>query len=256
MSAAQSSFVWYELMTTDVASAKAFYSTVVGWMTQDMPMPGMTYTLLQAGSESVGGIMPVPGDALAGGLKPTWIGYLYADNVDSATAKVTALGGAVHHAPTDIPSVGRFSVVSDPQGAMFHLFKPTTPSGERTRSDVPGHVGWHELHTTDRPAAFEFYNALFGWLKAEPVDMGPMGIYQLFTVNGAAIGGLFNSPDAEHRPFWLYYFTVEDIDAASLRVIQAGGRVTQEVHQVPGGLWILRATDRQGAGFALLGPRK
>ena len=38
-------FVWYELMTTDMEAAKAFYADVVGWGTQDASMPGMPYTL-------------------------------------------------------------------------------------------------------------------------------------------------------------------------------------------------------------------
>jgi uncharacterized protein len=251
----QSSFVWYELMTTNVASAKDFYSQVVGWTTQDMPMPGMTYTILQAGSAGVAGMMPMPENALAGGLRPLWIGYVYADDVDAASAKVTSRGGTVHRAPADIPGVGRFSVVTDPQGALFQLFKPT-PTEQRTPADGPGHIGWRELHTTDWPRAFDFYHALCGWEKGDPVNMGPMGTYQLFTVGGAATGALFNSPAASNHPFWLYYFQVDDIDAAARRVAQSGGRVTHDVHQVPGGQWILQAADREGAAFALLGPRK
>ena len=255
MPISQSAFVWYELMTTDIPGAKAFYSNVVGWNTQDMPMPDMTYTILQVGSEGIGGMMPLPKEALAGGLKPGWTSYVYAADVDASAAKLSRLGGTVHRAPTDIPGVGRFSVVSDPQGAMFQLFKPGQP-GERNPSDAPGHIGWHELHTTDWPKAFAFYTEMFGWLKGDSVDMGPMGTYQLFTLKGAAVGAMFNSPAATTRCFWLYYFNVDDIDAAALRLTQAGGTVMQGPHQVPGGRWIVQATDPQGAWFALLGPRK
>ena len=63
MSAFKGRFVWYELMTTDTEAAKAFYSKVVGWTTQDVPMPGMTYTLLKAGEAQIAGLMPIPPDA-------------------------------------------------------------------------------------------------------------------------------------------------------------------------------------------------
>lgn len=164
------------------------------------------------------------------------------------------LGGKVCHAPTDIPDIGRFAMVADPQGAAFYLFKPSR-SGERIPAKGPGQIGWHELHTSDWPKAFEFYNTMFGWLKGEGVDMGPLGTYQLFTINGAAVGGMINSPAATVHPFWLYYFTVDDIDAAAARIGESGGKVMQEPHQVPGGDWILQATDPQGAWFALVASR-
>jgi predicted enzyme related to lactoylglutathione lyase len=255
MTAAKSSFVWYELMTTDVAAAKTFYGKVVGWNTQDMPMPDMTYTILQMGTEGVGGMMPLPKEAAASGLKPCWVSYIYADDVDEASSQLTCLGGTVHRAPSDIPGVGRFSVVSDPQGAMFQLFKPGQP-GERTPSEAPGQIGWHELHTTDWPKAFDFYKAMFGWTKGDAIDMGGMGTYQLFTIKDAAVGAMFNSPAAKSQPFWLYYFNVDDIDSATSRLTDAGGKVMQGPMAVPGGRWIVQATDPQGAGFALLGPRK
>jgi predicted enzyme related to lactoylglutathione lyase len=255
MAGAQSSFVWYELMTSDVAAAKAFYTNVVGWSTQDMPMPGMTYTLLRSGDTQVGGMMPLPKEACDAGMKPCWVSYLEADDVDGAAAKVQSLGGKIYRAPADIPNVGRFAVVADPQGASFNLFKPSQP-GRRNVSSEPGHIGWHELHTNDSPQALDFYNAMFGWLKGDGMDMGPMGTYQLFTIGAAAVGAMFNSPAAQARPFWLYYFNVGDIDAAAKRVSDGGGKIMFGPQQVPGGGWIVQASDPQGAAFALLGSKK
>jgi len=255
MTSAQCSFVWYELMTSDVAAAKAFYAMVVGWDTQDVPMPGMTYTLLRAGGTQVGGMMALPETACAAGMKPCWAGYIGVDDADSAASKVQRLGGKILKAPTDIPNVGRFAVASDPQGASFNLFKPAQP-GQRVVSSEPGHIGWHELHTSDWPKAFDFYGPMFGWLKGDAVDMGAMGTYQLFTVGGTPLGGMFNSPAAEHGRFWLFYFVVHDIDAAGTRITDSGGKIMQGPQQVPGGGWIIQAADPQGAAFALLGSRK
>ena len=122
---------------------------------------------------------------------------------------------------------------------------------------TPGYVGWHELCATDWQKAFEFYAAMFGWQKGEPVDMGEMGIYQLFTTAGGSmpIGGMFNKPPSMPMPFWLFYFNVDDIDAALTRVQSGGGKLLNGPMQVPGGDWIVQCLDPQGAMFALLGKR-
>ncbi len=255
MAGTESAFVWYELMTTDVAAAKAFYVKVVGWNTLDMPMPGMSYTVLEAGKAGMGGIMPMPREVCDAGMNPFWVGYIFAADVDGAANKLKQLGGKVLREPADIPTVGRFAVVADPQGAVFHLFKPQ-PTAERPPRIGPGHVGWHELHTTDWPRAFDFYHSLFGWPKGDSIDMGAMGTYQLFTIDGVAVGAMMNSPAATAHRFWLYYFNVGDIDAASARVTGAGGKVMHGPMEVPGSRWILQATDPQGAWFALLGSRE
>lgn len=251
----QSSFVWCELMTTDVAAAKAFYADVVGWNIHDVPMPGMTYTLLSLGDTQIAGLMALPKEACDAGMRPAWVGYMGVGDVDAAAAKVQQLGGNILGPPVDIPGVGRFAMITDPQGAPFNLFKPAS-AGERVVSNEPGYVGWHELHTNDWPKAFDFYAKLFGWLKGESFDMGPMGTYQIFKIGGLAIGGMFNSPGAQAARFWLYYFNVGDIDAAAKRVADGGGKIAHGPNQVPGGSWILQAVDPQGAAFALLGSRK
>jgi len=254
MTSAQNPFVWYEFMSSDVAAAKAFYGKVVGWKFEDVPVSGMTYSILRAGERQIGGMMPIPQHLRDAGLKPCWAAHVGVNDVDAAVAKVRQLGGKVHREPTDIPNVGRFAAASDRQGAHFLMFKPSQP-GERTFSRTPGDVGWHELHTTDWANAFEFYSAMFGWTKGDPFDMGPMGIYQLFKIGGVPVGGMFNSPAAQARCFWLYYFNVEDIGAAAGRISDNGGKIMHGPQEVPGGGWIVQATDTQGAAFALFAPR-
>jgi len=255
MTDSQGSFVWYEYMCTDVAAAKSYYGKVVGWGTQDVPVSGMTYTLLKTAERQIGGMMAMPQHLCDAGMKPCWTAHVGVDDVDAAVAKLKKLDGQVHRAPTDIPDVGRFAAVADRQGANFLMFKPNQP-GQRAASRGPGDVGWHELHTRDWADAFKFYSAMFGWLKGDAVDMGPMGTYQVFTVAGAPTGGMFNSPAAQSGSFWLYYFNVGDIDAAAGRVGANGGKIMHGPVQVPGGGWIVQASDPQGAAFALLGSRK
>jgi uncharacterized protein len=260
MATPQGAFVWYELMTSDPAAATAFYSRVVGWTAADSGMPGMSYTLVSAGPAPVGGIMAIPEEARAMGAVSAWEGYLAVADVDAAAARIAAAGGRICHPPQDIPGVGRFAAMADPQGASFMIFRGT-PGDEppATVPGTPGHVGWHELHAGDGAAAFDFYASQFGWEKHEAMDMGAMGIYQLIGVAGsgnASMGGMMTKMPDTPRPHWLYYINVEAIDAAVDRVKGAGGTVVHGPQEVPGGSWIVNAIDPQGALFALVAPKR
>ena len=245
-------FFWYELMTSDVAGAKAFYGDVVGWDMQ--AFPGMDYTVLAVGERGVAGMMELPADYAEHGGKPTWIGYIYAADVDAAVEQLKAPGGTVHRAPTAIPNVGRFASVADPQGAHFVLMTPDGPDTPPLAAGTPGTVGWRELATNGAADAQAFYIGQFGWTENGTFDMGPMGVYRLFAVNGVETGGMMDAPPGMGAPRWTYYFTVTDIDAALERVRSGGGQVINGPHEVPGGSRVATCIDPQGAMFALLTP--
>jgi predicted enzyme related to lactoylglutathione lyase len=250
-------FVWYELLASDAPAAEAFYRQVVGWGAQDSGNPEMRYTMLTAGGTPVAGLMTLPDEARKMGARPGWIGYIAVDDVDAVAARTKQAGGAVHRGPADIPNIGRFAVVADPQGAVFALFKGLPGDrGEPAKPGTPGHAGWHELLAANGETAFDFYSGLFGWKKGDPFDMGAMGIYQLFTIGDQPSGGMMTKPAAVPAPFWLYYFNVESIDAAVARVEAGGGKIANGPHQVPGGSWIVQCLDSQGVLFALVAPRK
>jgi uncharacterized protein len=246
-------FVWYELMTSDAKAAEGFYSKVVGWKAQDSGHPGMNYTLLHAGDVPIAGLMALPKEACDAGAKPGWSGYVGVDDVDAYVGRITKAGGKVHVPPTDIPDVGRFAMVADPQGAVFCLFKPLSdmprPPADAT---TPGMVGWHELMAADGAKAFDFYAGQFGWTKDEALDMGAMGRYQLFAAGGPAIGGMMTKPAEIPMPFWTYYFRVDAIGAALERLKAEGGKVINGPMEVPGGDWIVQGVDPQGAMFSLV----
>jgi hypothetical protein len=248
------SFIWYELMTSDTEAGKAFYREVVGWQTKAFE-GGDDYTILEADGRGVGGVMKVPDEARERGARPCWLGYIAVDDVDAAAARVTEAGGTLHKDMMDIPNVGRIAMMSDPQGAPFYLIAPDGEDQPPAPPMTPGHVGWHELHTSDWEASFDFYSRQFGWAKADAMDMGPMGTYQLFTAGDDNwIGGMFNAATFG-RPGWLFYFVVADVDAAAERVGAAGGQVLNGPMEVPGGAWIIQCRDPQGAMFALVGMR-
>jgi len=113
----QGAFSWFELMTSDVDGAKKFYANLFGWNTEDMPMGDMNYTIVKVGEEGLGGIMSTPPQAE--GAPPNWGVYVTVDDVDATAGKAEELGGKILVPPTDIPNVGRFCVLQDPQGAVI-----------------------------------------------------------------------------------------------------------------------------------------
>ncbi|MDB5439520.1 MAG: putative hydroxylase, partial [Caulobacteraceae bacterium] len=242
-------FCWYELGTSDMADAAEFYGAVVGWDAADAGMP-VPYSLLKTAGENVGGVIEMGADMLPMG--PFWLGYIAVEDVDAMTDRLVASGGSVHRAPDDIPGVGRFSVVADPQGASFALYKGM--GGADGAENQPGYVGWRELHAADVDQVMPLYQSLFGWTIDQVMDTGEMGQYHIFSSGEGQQGGAISNSQAP-RPYWTYYFTVDDIDAAADRVAAGGGKVLMGPYPVPDGRWILQAQDRQGGMFALLGKR-
>jgi predicted enzyme related to lactoylglutathione lyase len=254
MSDTHGRFIWYELMTPDVARAKAFYGKLVGWNAQEMPSPGgggPPYTVVDVDGAGVGGMMPMMPDVPA----PNWTGYVAVDDVDASASRVAGLGGSVMHAPTDIPGIGRFAIIGDTAGAAIAIMTPVPPEGGRQPppAGAKGTIGWHELYGADPAQGFDFYGQLFGWRKQDAHDMGPMGVYQLFGNQDGRIGGMMKRPDNIPAPCWLYYVQAGDIGAAAGLVKAGGGQVVNGPMEVPGGDWVLQAFDPQGAMFALVG---
>jgi uncharacterized protein len=245
-------FVWYELMTTDTAAAKAFYASVVGWGTEQASISGATYSLLTVAKIPACGLMELPEKARNIGAPPHWIGYVEVDDVDAAAERTIELGGAVHVPPTDVPNISRFSIIADPQSATLALIKGREPRQDSSANvDKLGNVGWHELLAVDWTKALAFYSQLFGWQRSD-YHIGSMGHYQQFSVKGETIGGMFTKPPTLPVPFWLYYFNVVNIEAAAKRVEAGGGQILYGPSVIPSGAVIVHCTDPQGAIFGLL----
>ena len=240
-------FVWHELMTTDTGAASDFYSRVVPWKAEDSGMP--SYSLWMSGKTRAGGLMALPE---ADGTPPHWIIYVGTPDVDATVAAAEKLGGKLLKPAADIPNVGRFAVLSDPQGAAFAVF---TPSGMPEEGTAPsGGVGdftWHELATTDPDAALNFYTELFGWARGAAHDMGDM-VYHIITHEGKDAGGAYKVRDNSTPPNWLSYVRVADAATAAAAVKSAGGRVLNGPMEVPGGSWIVQVLDPQGGAIALV----
>ncbi len=248
-------FLWYELLTTDPDAAQSFYTNVIGWGTApfeiDEAPSDQPYTMWMNRETPVGGVMSLPQDAKKSGAPSHWLAYIGTPDVDATAAKAQKLGATVHH-QMEMPTVGRFAIIGDPQGAVFAAYTPAEPPPDQKGPPGVGEFSWNELATSDYRAAFDFYHKLFGWDKTEKMDMGPAGVYQMYGRHGETLGGMFNqTDDMPGPPCWLYYTRVDDVAAATERVKQSGGQILNGPMEVPGGDMIVQCMDPQGAAFAL-----
>ena len=244
-------FVWQELMTEDTATAAAFYSKVVGWRAEPSAVDA-TYTQFGIGSAHYAGMMRLPDEARASGAKSQWLPYIGAADVEATMAAAERLGGKVVRPAQDIPTVGRFAMLNDPQGAAFAVFKPAH-EGMAGPAETPlGGFGWMELATSNHEAAFDFYSKLFGWQALSRMDMGPPGVYLIFGSDDVQRGGMYKlHQERSPRPYWLAYAAVANIDAAAAAATAAGGRIIVGPMEVPGGGRIAQVIDPSGAMFAV-----
>lgn len=110
------SLCWNELSARDLDAAKKFYPALFGWRMKESP----EYTEWHLGEHAVGGMLLSQAPE---GVPSFWMPYFAVEDCDAAVENVKTLGGAVHVPPMDIPNVGRFAVVTDPQGAWFSVIR-------------------------------------------------------------------------------------------------------------------------------------
>jgi predicted enzyme related to lactoylglutathione lyase len=249
-------FVWHELMTTDIEAAKKFYQKVIGWGTQkwdaknDVTPP--EYTMWTAGEQPVGGLMLLPEEAKAMGAPPHWMSYMSVPDVDATVRKAKSLGANVYVEPETVPEVGRFSVMSDPDGAVFAVMTPDGPYQPESDPELLG-FSWHELFSKDWRNADEFYTELFGWKPTQDMDMGPeLGTYHMFGRDRFTYGGMMTKPaNMQAPPSWLHYVLVDSADEAAERAVKAGGKILNGPMDVPVDDRVAVLLDPQGAAFAV-----
>lgn len=244
-------FCWYELYTSDTAGAKAFYPKVTGWGTEDWEGGEQPYTMWTTGDGPMGGMMDLPPEAAEAGAPPHWISYVSTPDVDATVGRAKELGASLVWGPVDVPQVGRMAGLSDPQGAHFAVFQPEDETPGHDDPPRLGEASWHELATDGWEDAWSFYAELFDWQKADAMDLGEMGTYQLFGRGARPLGAMFDRTPQIPVPNWMVYIRVPDVAAAVERVKEAGGQLLNGPMEVPGGDQIAQCMDPQGAAFAL-----
>ena len=117
---------WTELMTSDADKARAFYTGLFGWKTEIKPMGPMNYTIYKNGAAMAGGMMQITKEM--GPIPSHWMVYFAVADCDAVVAKAKGMGAKVTVPSTDVPNVGRFAVLQDPQGAHFAILNPSSPA--------------------------------------------------------------------------------------------------------------------------------
>ena len=242
-------FVWHELHTSDRAKAQKFYGTLLPWENKDVDMgPTEKYGLVLMNGKDFAGITKSKAPA---GVPSHWLSYLGVDDVDAYTKKAKELGGSVKMEPMDIPNVGRFSVVADPQGAVFALYKHAKPLDAEPEMPPVGAFCWEELLTSDPAAAAKFYSGLFGY-TIEEKDMGPMGTYRILKRGDRQTAGIMKTPPgAPPQPHWISYLHVKNVDESTRNAKELGADVKMPPMDIPNIGRFAIVQDPQGAVFAL-----
>lgn len=251
----QGDFVWYELMTSDADAAQAFYEPLLGWKFAGSGMSDMDYRLGSANGVEVVGLLELTQDMIGGGARPAWIGYIAVADIDASLTRLKEKGGQLFMGPNRLVGVGRMAMVADPQGAPFYLMQPEGEASQSFARYEPrqGHCAWNELMSGDRQGAHDFYTALFGWEKADSMDMGEMGSYDMYRAGDYMLGAIMQKPDDMPASLWSYYFRVPEIEPAADYVRSNGGQVINGPMEIPGGEHVFNAIDPQGAMFSLIG---
>ncbi len=243
-------FVWHDLITTDVDGAIDFYGKLLPeWSIEKLETGGgAQYSVIEVAGQDIGGIVGVPAES---GIPPHWIGYVAVEDCDAAVKRTIDLGGNCLVPAIDVPQVGRFAIVQDPQGAVL---KPFRVQKQISLPDEPvvGRPGWNELLTKDVDAACDFYRSVFGWSSVEQQIEG-MDTHMLLRSREQDIAGVLPLPDdAEVPPHWLAYFLVDDVESRARSVEALGGQTFVAPQELPGvGRFSVHA-DPTGAFFALM----
>jgi predicted enzyme related to lactoylglutathione lyase len=246
-------FVWFEHASKDPKKAQLFYAEVFGWKVQPFPMGADSYDMILAGDTPdtmLGGYA-----SLESGRTPHWISYVSVNDVDAAVKAAAANGGKIVEPPTDIPTVGRYARIADPQGAEICVFRNSTGDPPDAPSGVPsGRFLWNELHTTDPAKALAFYEKVVGF-TSRTMDMGPAGKYHVIGKGGADRGGVTNELAPGAKPHWLPYVSVDDTDATVARAKKFGAKIAMPATDIPGVGRFAVFDDPTGAQLAVLKPQ-
>jgi len=199
--------------------------------------------------------MNLPADARTAGVKPGWIGYVGVDDVDAAAGHVRQLGGVVHVPPTDIPisAALQWSAIRNWQRSCWSSGYGRAATNPRNTRHRAISTGTNCSPPTGKRRSLSTASFLAGKMRA-PTSMlrARIGCFRPTGKPSAAC-----SPSLRHSPapFWLYYFNVDDIDAAAKRVKASGGDILNGPMKVLEGNWIVECTDPQSVMFALVGQR-
>lgn len=232
--------VWRELMSTDFDRSKAFFTELFGWTATDMPMPESTYTIFSLGERGIAGGMQNPPESPA---PSAWNSYVSVPDVDAALARATKLGGKALYEIHDMPDIGRFVGIMDPQGAVLSVMKGSKGDMPATMPET-GDFCWETLSAKDVDAAKAYYTAVVGWKAGE----GPGGM-AVFKAGDSTVVDI--QPARGDRSHWMTYVVVENIGDTCGKTERLGGKVLVPEFAIPEVGHIAVIQDPTGATIGL-----
>ncbi|TFC49808.1 VOC family protein [Cryobacterium sp. TMT2-10] len=239
---------WADLMTSDPARAREFYTRLFGWTASDSGEEYGGYVTFRLGDADVAGMMGQDADS---DRPDAWTTYLAVTDADATVAAARDAGAQVLAEPMTMGDMGRMATLLDPSGAAVGLWQPIEFTGFG-RIEEAGTPVWHELNTTNYAAALRFYESVFGWT---PVSLSDTDEFRYSTVgpDGNQVTGIFDA--SAHLPHevpshWQLYLGVTDVKAAARRVDELGGTVLHDPWESEFGTFA-RVADPTGAVFVL-----
>jgi len=238
--------VWVDLVTTDPQQAVKFYSTVFDW--QPHYFTDENYIELSHNGRVMSSVVRYDGDEPMDG-EARWLLSISVTDVDAATQNAVAGGGAILEAVTDLPDRGRYSVISDSQGALLMLLRATggDPADDTQFLDE---WAWAELWTDDTAAAVEFYHALAGY-DATRIPDSNGGERIVLGTDGKARATIVPLPWADVDPNWIPYIPVANASATLQRIVDAGGAVLEKAGGDDESVTVAIVMDPTGGVFAI-----
>jgi len=214
-------FIWQDLVTRDVAACRKFYGELLGWEFQEMTRRGRPYLVARSQGRLVGGIIEGKDPSIT---RAAWLSFLAVDDLARAVAMVTASGGKVLREAVEIRGLGRFAVVTDPQGAALGLARLEVDPPAGVGDSGVGQFFWREYFARDAPGALTFYRNLNGY-EARLSERAQVE-YHILERDGPQ-AGLLPIPKefTGVTPNWLPYVRVADPQPLVARVESLGGKV-------------------------------
>lgn len=238
-------FSWADLASTDANKSKAFYTTLIGWQADDIPIGGgAVYTMLKHEGSTVTALSQMQPEMAANGIPSHWNNYVTVDDVDALAKKVTELSGIVIAELFDVFDNGRMMVLQDPGGAMLSLWQPRNHIGAEL-VNTPGAMSWNQLSTRDVDKVRAFYIALLGWQINKDENQN----YYYILNNGRMNGGIMPMDEnfGDMPSVWATYFSVADIDATAAKAQTIGGNLLMPVMDAGGNGRLAVIADPTGA---------
>jgi predicted enzyme related to lactoylglutathione lyase len=238
--------VWVDLITTDPQKAVQFYSTVFGWQAQYFS--DEKYIEMNRDGRLICSVVLLE-DEEAQASDSRWLVSISVDDVDDATQRAVDNGGSVLESPTDLPDRGRYSVISDSQGAVLMLLRATggDPVDDLILVDE---WAWAELWTNDTDEAESFYKSLAGYDSLRLPDASG-GERILLGSDGKARATIVSLPWDDVEPNWIPYIPVSNVADTLQRIDDAGGALLVKSDDSDGSPEVAIVVGPTGGVFAI-----